>query len=303
MVFRPGTSPGQSRSQRQPPRPQGDGDHRPLRFTDPRQLGRYELTARLGEGGQGVVYLGRAAGGRDVAIKVLHSWLGEDRGARRRFAEELRAARQVDPFCTARIIDAEVGADICYIVSEYIDGPSLRTAVNDHGPLSGGALNRLAVGTAIALVAIHRAAVVHRDFKPSNVLLGQDGPRVIDFGMARTLDTTGCSTGQQMGTPAYMAPEQIADTTMGPAGDLFAWGSTMAYAATGHPPFGTDYVPEIIHRIVHAAPDLGHRLAEPLRALVGACLHKEPAGRPTAWQLLEAMLLGDPGNCLAVGAP
>jgi serine/threonine protein kinase len=263
--------------------------HRPLRSTDPRRLGPYELAARLGEGGQGVVYLGRAPGGRQVAVKVLHAWLGEDRGARRRFAQELKAARKVDPFYTAHIIDAEITADLCYIVSEYIDGPSLRAVVKDHGPLSGGALRRLAIGMATALVAIHRAAVVHRDLKPSNVLLGPNGPRVIDFGMALLPDATGSSTGQHLGTPAYMAPEQINDSRMGPVGDVFAWGCTMGYAANGYPPFGTEYVPEIIQRILHDEPELGG-LTGPLRSLVAACLRKDPVRRPTAWQLLEVLL-------------
>jgi predicted Ser/Thr protein kinase len=263
---------------------------RPLRPIDPKRLGCYELTARLGEGGQGIVYLGRAPGGRDVAVKMLHAWLGEDRRARRRFAQELKAAQQVDPFCTAQIIDAEIGADLSYIVSEYIDGPSLREAVKGTEPLSGGALHRLAIGTATALVAIHRAAVVHRDLKPSNVLLGPDGPRVIDFGTARLLDGA-WSTSQHLGTPAYMAPEQIKDSRMGPEGDVFAWGSTMAYAANGYPPFGSDYVPVIINRILRDEPELG-RLAEPLRGLVAACLDKDPGRRPTAWRILGA-LLGD----------
>jgi serine/threonine protein kinase len=264
---------------------------RPLRSCDPRRLGGYEVVARLGEGGQGVVYLGRTPGDHSVAVKVLHAWLGEDLGARQRFAQELRAAQKVDPFCTAQIIDADIGGELCYIVSEYIDGLSMREAVKERGPLSGGALNRLAIGTATALVAIHRAAVVHRDFKPSNVLLGPDGPRVIDFGMARLLDTVACSTSSHLGTPAYMAPEQISDSAMGPAGDVFAWGCTMGYAANGYPPFGADYVPEIIHRILHAEPDLG-RLTDPLRGLVAACLRKDPRRRPLAWSLLRA-LLGD----------
>jgi serine/threonine protein kinase len=280
-------------SGRPPSRPGGSG-LRSLRPGDPRRLGRYELTARLGEGGQGVVYLGRTPGDRSVAIKVLHAWLGEDMAARRRFAQELKAAQQVDPFCTAQIIDADIGADIgaelCYIVSEYIDGLSVRETVKEHGPLSGGALNRLAVGTAIALVAIHRAAVVHRDLKPGNVLLGPDGPRVIDFGVARLQDAIVISsTNPQLGTPAYMPPEQISDGRMGPAGDVFAWGCTMGYAANGYPPFGADYVPEIMHRVLHAEPDLGH-LADPLRGLVTACLRKDPRRRPLAWPLLEALL-------------
>jgi serine/threonine protein kinase len=262
--------------------------HRRLRSIDPRRLGRYEVSARLGEGGQGVVYLGTAPDGRPVTIKILHRWLLDDQRARRRFAQELRAARRVDPFRTARVIDAEIGADLCYIVTEYIDGPSLREVIKECGPLPDAPLACLAGGTATALAAIHRAAVVHRDLKPSNVLLGPDGPRVIDFGTARLLDAAGCSTSQHLGTPAYMAPEQINDSRLGPAGDVFAWGCTVGYAANGYPPFGADYLPAIISRILHGEPDLG-RLDGRLRELVTACLRKDPGRRPTAGRLVDAL--------------
>jgi hypothetical protein len=266
--------------------------HRPLRSTDPRRLGRYALSARLGEGGQGVVYLAEAPDGRYVAIKLLHASPVDDERGRRRFDLELRATQKIHPSCTAQVIDAEIDGDVCYIVSEYIEGSSLSEVVKEQGPLSGGSLERLAIGMATALAAIHRAAVVHRDFKPTNVLLGPDGPRVIDFGIARLLDTVGCSTSQLLGTPAYMAPEQIHGSRVGPASDVFAWGCTVAYAANGRPPFGGDYIPAIINRILHAEPDLGI-LESPLRDLVAACLHKRPDQRPTAQQLLLVLQNND----------
>jgi serine/threonine protein kinase len=264
---------------------------RPLRSTDPFRLGGYELTARLGEGGQGVVYLGCAADGQSVAIKVLHAALGDEDRAGRQFMRELRAARRIDSFCTARIVDAVIGDDVAFIVTEYVEGPSLREAIKQRGPLSGGELDRLAIAMATALVAIHRAGVVHRDFKPGNVLLGPDGPRVIDFGIARLLDTASSSQSQIMGTPPFMAPEQFGGERVAPAADVFAWGCTVAYAANGWSPFDGDYIPEIINRILNDEPDLGD-LKGPLRDVVAACLHKKPRRRPAAHQLL-ARLLGE----------
>jgi predicted Ser/Thr protein kinase len=263
---------------------------RPLRSTDPVRLGGYEVTARLGEGGQGVVYLGCAADGRPVAIKVLRAELDDDR-ARRWFLRELRAARRVGSSWTAQIVDVVIGDDVFFLVTDYIAGPSLREAVKREGPVSGGRLERLAIAMAAALVAIHRAGVVHRDFKPGNVLLGPQGPRVIDFGIARLLDTAGSSNSQIMGTPPFMAPEQFRGERAGPAADVFAWGCTVVYAATGHSPFDGGYIPAIINRVLNDDPDLGV-LDGPLREVVTACLHKNPRRRPTSHQLL-AWLHGD----------
>jgi O-methyltransferase involved in polyketide biosynthesis len=264
---------------------------RPLRSTDPPEWAGYKLVSRLGEGGQGVVYLGRGVDGRQVAIKILHATLVDDEPARRRFARELEAARRVDSPCTARVLDASVDGDVAYIISEYIKGTSLHTSVKLWGPWSGDRLERLAIAMATALVAFRKAGVVHRDFKPSNVLLSPDGPRLIDFGIARLVDTVGSSNSQMLGTPPYMAPEQFSDDRLSPAVDVFAFGCTVAYAANGYAPFGGGNVPAIINRILHKEPDLGG-LTGVLREVVAACLHKEARERPAAHQIL-ARLKGD----------
>ncbi|MFB4314834.1 ABC transporter substrate-binding protein [Actinomadura sp. 21ATH] len=278
----------------------------PLREGDPRTLGPYRLTGLLGEGGQGSVYLGESEQGdqreqdgpegqdeqdgkRRVAVKLLHARLSGDAKARARFADELRTAGRVAAFCTARVLDSDVEGDRPYIVSEYIDGPSLSEVLAAEGPREGPALDRLAIGTMTALAAIHQAGVVHRDFKPHNVLMAPDGPRVIDFGIARALDATGTLSSTAVGTPAYMAPEQFSGTAIGPAADVWAWGATMIYAATGRPAFGQDSIPAVMHRILNFPPDLGS-LGEPLRGLVQSCLHKDPAYRPSSQQVLVHLL-------------
>jgi O-methyltransferase involved in polyketide biosynthesis len=272
---------------------------RPLRSTDPSEWAGYKLVSRLGEGGQGVVYLGRGVDGRLVAIKILHATLIDDERARRRFARELEAARRVDSPCTARILDAKVDGDVAYIISEYIQGTSLQTSVKLWGPWSGERLEQLAIAMATALVAFRNAGVVHRDFKPSNVLLSPDGPRLIDFGIARLVDTAGSSNSQMLGTPPYMAPEQFSGDRLSPAVDVFAFGCTVAYAANGFAPFGGGNVPAMIHRILHQDPELGG-LTGVLREVVVACLHKEPSHRPAAHQIL-ARLKGDESLWLAAG--
>ena len=198
-----------------------------LRAGDPQQLGNYAILGRLSTSRQGVVYLGQSSAGKRVAIKLLHYNVDEAFLTR-----ELAMMRQVASFCTARVLDAQVTGNTWYIVSEYIDGRSLADVVEKDGPFTGGSLERLAIGTATALTAIHQTGVVHRDFKPANILLGPDGPRVIDFGIAKTLDATATS-GIVRGTPAYMAPEQInGEPTERPA-DMFAWAATIAFAASG----------------------------------------------------------------------
>jgi ABC-type transport system substrate-binding protein/serine/threonine protein kinase len=279
----------------------------PLREGDPRTLGPYRLVGLVGEGGQGSVFLGEHAPeddgaedgaaadhgaeerARGVAVKLLHARLSGDAKARARFADELRVAQRVAAFCTARVLDSDVEGDRPYIVSEYIDGPPLSEVLSAGGPRSGADLDRLAIGTMTALAAIHQAGVVHRDFKPHNVLMAPDGPRVIDFGIARALDATGTLSSTAVGTPAYMAPEQISGGAIGPATDIFAWGATMVYAATGRPAFGQDSIPAVMHRILSLPPDLG-TLAEPLRGLVQACLNKEPSYRPSSQQVLVHLL-------------
>ncbi|MFI6599025.1 WD40 repeat domain-containing serine/threonine protein kinase [Nonomuraea sp. NPDC050536] len=257
---------------------------RELHRAEPREIGGYRLLGGLGDGGQGSVYLGEAADGARVAIKVLHTrLLGNDK-ARRRFLQEGATAERVAGFCTARVYETGFLDGRPYIISEYIDGPSL----HDLGPRSGGALERLAVGTATALAAIHRAGIVHRDFKPSNVLVGPDGPRVIDFGIAKEMDvaTTASSV---VGTPGYMAPEQIAGENATAASDMFSWASTIAFAATGTPLFGRGSIPAVMHRILNTEPDLS-TVHEPLRSVLEACLAKDPAARPSADEVLMRLL-------------
>jgi serine/threonine protein kinase len=253
----------------------------PLREGDPTAMGPYRLFGRLGAGGQGVVYLGQGPDGRPVAVKVLREGLANER-----FAKEIDAARRVEPFCIAQVLDASLGGRP-YIVTEYVEGPSLQQA----GRHVGADLQRLAVATATALAAIHQAGIVHRDFKPANVLLGQGGPRVIDFGIARSVESGLTATSSIVGTPAYMAPEQLAGEGIGPAVDVFAWASVIVFAATGAPPFGEDSLPAVINRILHNEPQLGD-LPQPLRAIVLGCLVKDPARRPAMRDVLLQLLGG-----------
>jgi hypothetical protein len=224
-----------------------------------------------------------------VAIKLLHADQTGDPAARARFVREAMAAKKVARFCAAQVLDADVDGDRPYIVSEYVEGPSLAELVRDRGPISGGALERLAIGTATALVAIHQAGIVHRDLKPANVLVAQDGPRVIDFGIAKALDGTATVSSRVVGTPAYMAPEQLQGVSIGPAVDVFAWAALMTFAATGLPPFGMDSIPLVVNRILNADPQLGG-LSGSLRDLVSDCLAKDPAQRPTARRILLRLL-------------
>ncbi|WP_188196090.1 serine/threonine protein kinase [Nonomuraea sp. SYSU D8015] len=256
---------------------------------DPRAIGPYRLEGRLGVGGQGTVYAGRGGDGGQVAVKLLHPHLMADHRGRQRFLREVETAKRVAPFCTAQVLDFGFDGSRPYIVSEFVDGPSLQTAVEDNGTRGAAALQRLAINTATALAAIHEAGVVHRDFKPGNVLLGPDGPVVIDFGIARALDLSqSVVSSQPIGSPAYMAPEQIAGGDVGPASDLFAWGATMVYAATGQRAFVGESIPGILHAILQGKPDLGG-LEGPLRALLEECLAKDPAERPTAAQVIERL--------------
>lgn len=261
----------------------------PLQPGDPTNLGPFVLSGRLGEGGQGVVYFGQDEAGERAAVKLLHVKFSGDATARSRFARELRAAQRVASFCTARVLAADLEGDTPYIASEFIDGRSLRETVEEDGPLTGSSLERLAVGTATALTAIHQAGIVHRDFKPDNVLLAVDGPRVVDFGIARILDSTATITSRAIGTPAYMAPEQISGGTVGPPADVFSWASTIAFAATGDVVFGGNSIAVVLNRILNHDIDTG-MLPEPLGGVVRACLRKSPDERPAADQILLRLL-------------
>ncbi|TNY35161.1 serine/threonine-protein kinase [Thermomonospora catenispora] len=266
---------------------------------DPRRLGTYEIVERLGEGGQGVVYLGRDADGTKVAIKLLRADLTENESARNRFVREVQAAKKVARFCTAQVLEADVAGDRPYIVSEFVPGKSLQKLVTEEGPRTGAALDRLAIGTMTALVAIHQAGIVHRDFKPHNVLMAPDGPRVIDFGIARALESGSAASTKAIGTPAYMAPEQVMGSALTEAVDVFSWGSTMVFAATGRPPFGQDSIPAVINRLLNEEPDLTG-VPDDLVELIRECLNKDPKARPTA-QALMMRLIGGGGP--AAGAP
>ncbi|MEV0616814.1 serine/threonine-protein kinase [Nonomuraea sp. NPDC050404] len=262
-------------------------DFTPLTPGDPRQLGGLEVLGRLGHGGQGVVYLAKTPMGARVAVKWLS--LSEDEGSVERFLREAEVAGRVAPFCTAAVLGTGVEQGRPYIISEYVEGRTLDRAVKDGGPIAGGDLERLAIGTATALAAIHEAEIVHRDFKPGNVIMGPGGPRVIDFGIARTLDPATMTSSTQIGTPAYMAPEQIMGQGLGPAADVFSWACTMVFASSGRAPFGSDATHPVMNRVLHGAPDLG-LLDGGLRALVLECLAKDPASRPTARDVILRLL-------------
>ncbi|WP_242901375.1 serine/threonine-protein kinase [Actinomadura terrae] len=261
----------------------------PLLPTDPARLGRYELVGRLGEGGQSVVYLGRRDDGGQAAVKLLRAQFSRNPEWRARFEREMKVIGRVAGFCTAQVVDADFSGDTPYVVSEYVPGPSLTGLVGERGPRTGTDLDRLAIGTITALAAIHRAGILHRDFKPSNVLMGPDGPRVIDFGIARVLGPAATRGSGVVGTPSYMAPEQVTDGELGTGVDLFAWGATLLFAATGRHPFGNDTISAVFHRVLHYEPDMS-ALPESLRGVVAASLEKDPARRPQAQQVLLDLL-------------
>ncbi|RVX46671.1 serine/threonine protein kinase [Nonomuraea polychroma] len=254
---------------------------------EPEWIGHYRVLKPLGRGGQGAVYLAAAPNGARVAVKVLHDLVDET--ARARFAREVEAARRVATFSTARVLDVNITGQYPYIVSEYVEGPSLEQLVRKYGPRDEDGLTRLALSTAGALAAIHKAGIVHRDFKPSNVLIGHDGPRVIDFGIARALDQMTMTSGKMVGTPPYMSPEQLSGETVGPASDVFSWAVTIMFAATGRPAFGEDSVPAVFNRVLTVHPDLSP-LPPALRGIVGTCLNKRPEERPSASDVMLAII-------------
>ena len=260
----------------------------PLAPSDPREAGEFRLSARLGLGGMGQVFLGYSPGGRAVAVKICHPELAADPSFVERFAREATAAQAVNGLYTAQVVAAGPYDKPPWMATAYVPGPSLSDYVHGYGALPEPAAWRLAAGLAEALLAVHACGLVHRDLKPSNVLLATDGPRVIDFGIASALEVTGLTTaGSIMGSPPYMSPEQAMGVPTGPASDVFALGSTLAFAAAGAPPFGDGDAPALLFRVVHMAPALDS-LPERLRAMVAACLAKDPASRPTLPQLLRA---------------
>jgi hypothetical protein len=264
-----------------------------LREMDPREVGGYRLLGRLGEGGQGVVFLAEGPGGSPAAVKLLPPTT--DPQVRSRFLKEVAAAQRVARFCTAQVLDAGIFERRPFIVSEYVSGPSLIEIIEQLGPRRGAALERIAVATLTALGAVHAAGMVHRDLKPGNVLLGPDGPVVIDFGLAAVpgMTTTGLSDQVTIGTPAFMAPEQLAGTRVTTAADMWSWAVTMVFAGTGELPFKGESLTAMAFAILHSEPDVG-RLPEPLASLVHRCLNKDPAGRPSARGVL--------GELVAAGA-
>ncbi|MGN9841780.1 serine/threonine protein kinase [Nonomuraea sp. H19] len=261
----------------------------PLRPGDPLKIGGLELLGKLGEGGQGVVYLAKNSTGAYVAVKWLRADQAGDQVSVRHFLREAETAQRVARFCTAAVLATGVEQDRPYIVSEFVEGPSLEQVVRQQGPRTGSALDRLAIGTATALAAIHQAGIVHRDFKPGNVILGADGPRVIDFGIARRLNATAMTSSTPIGTPAYMSPEQIMGHAVGPAADMFSWAGTIVFASCGRAPFGSDGVHAVMSRVLRQPPDPGP-LDGPLREVVLKCLDKDPRQRPTAQQAIERLL-------------
>ncbi len=266
---------------------------------DPATIGPYTVLGRLGAGGMGTVHLGRAPDGRLVAIKVLRRELAADPAFVARFADEMRAARRVAPFCTAPVLDAAPTAVPPWLVTEYVEGVPLDQAVRDGGPLTGSTLDGVAVGIATALTAIHAAGLVHRDLKPANVLLSATGPRVIDFGIARAVDATSVHTsaGMVLGSPGWLAPEILAGHPVTPAADVFAWGLLVAYAATGRHPFGEGFDQQA-YAALHGQPRLDG-IPHPLVRHVAAALSRDPRQRPSAQALLLALLgpaTGDPAR-------
>ncbi|MFH9618793.1 serine/threonine-protein kinase [Streptomyces pratensis] len=273
----------------------------PLEAGEPHTIGAYRLLGRLGAGGMGRVYLGRSAGGRTVAVKVVHPHFALDEQFRARFRREVDAARRLGAQWTAPVLDADPDAAVPWVATGYVAGPPLSDAVTRHGPLPEYGVRTLGAGLGEALDAVHAHGLIHRDVKPSNVLLALDGPRLIDFGIARALGATVSltSTGVSVGSPGYMAPEQIRGLDISGAADVFSLGAVLAYAATGTAPFPGDSSAVLLYKVVHEEPELGDLEGE-LRELVAACLAKEPTDRPTPAELARRLA---PGGAAALVAP
>ncbi|MFE7757713.1 bifunctional serine/threonine-protein kinase/ABC transporter substrate-binding protein [Streptomyces sp. NPDC057429] len=262
---------------------------RPLTSEDPRTVGEYRTLVRLGAGGMGVVYLARSPGGGLAAVKVIRAEHAADPGFRARFRREADAARRITGPWVVPVTGADTEAPEPWLATAFVPGPSLAEVVDVQGPLPAGTVRTLGARLAEALGAVHKAGLVHRDVKPGNVLLALDGPRLIDFGIARHDGATALTaTGAVIGTPGYLAPEQASAGESGPAGDVFSLGCVLAFAATGHRPFGRGPAAGVLFRTVHEDPDLDGLPAE-LLGTVTACLAKDPADRPTAAQAAERL--------------
>jgi eukaryotic-like serine/threonine-protein kinase len=260
----------------------------PLSPDDPPMVGGYRLRAKLGSGGMGKVYLSFTPGGRPLAIKVVRPEFAEDQEFRRRFRHEITSAQRVQGIYTAPVIDANADAAVPWLATAYVPGPSLQQVVGEYGPVPLPTVFRLIAGISEALTAVHAAGLIHRDLKPANVLLAEDGPRVIDFGIAHAADaTTLTRTGVRIGTPSFMAPEQVLGHHATPATDVFALGQLAVFAATGYPPFGEGQVDALLFRITTQPPALDG-CPPGLRDLAARCLAKEPAERPTLAEIIEA---------------
>ncbi|MDT0268171.1 serine/threonine-protein kinase [Streptomyces sp. DSM 44915] len=256
---------------------------------DPRRVGRYRITGRLGAGGMGRVFLGRSPGGRLVAVKVVRAELADDPGFRARFAREVAAARKVTGLFTAALVDADPDAPTPWLATAYVPGLALDEAVAAHGPWPVASVRALGAGLAEALEAIHAAGLVHRDLKPSNVLVAPDGPRVVDFGISMAVEATALTrAGTVIGTPGFMAPEQLTGAPVTAATDVFALGAVLAYAATGTGPFGTGSAQSLNFRIAYEEPDLA-QLPSPGLEIIARCLAKDPAERPTVAAVLDEL--------------
>jgi hypothetical protein len=245
----------------------------------------------------GRVFLGQSPGGRLVAVKLIRPELADDPGFRRRFAQEVSAARRVSGIFTAPVVDADPDGPQPWLVTAYVAGPSLSDAVEAGGPMPVGSVLTLAAGLAEGLGAVHAAGVVHRDLKPSNVLLASDGPRIIDFGISRATDSAWLTNvgGVVVGSPGFMSPEQAEGSNVGPATDIFSLGGVLAYAATGQAPFGAGSAPALLYRVVHGTAATRHVPAS-LRRLVERCLAKDPADRPSTEELLTELGYAEPSD-------
>jgi serine/threonine protein kinase len=291
-------TPASGQGQRAATWPTSPPPMRPLASNDPAVVGRYRLESVIGEGGMGRVYLAHTAAGRAVAIKVVRADYAADESFRRRFAQEAETARRVQGLYTLPVVDADLEAEAPWLATPYVPGPSLQYAVAEHGPLSAEATLVLIAGVAEALESIHAAGVIHRDLKPSNVILTGEGPKVIDFGIARAADVTSVTrTGAWPGTPGYLAPEHIRGEAITPEADVFALGVLANFAATGRLAFGEGTDAGVIYRIMEQEPNLDG-CPEPIRGIAAACLNKDPTRRPGPDGVIELCRHASGGNPL-----